>query len=433
MRRRLLLSTCLIAVAAVVVLGLPLGFVGSTLLHDRADMRLERRADAAAIRLARADARGEPLTAALVAGVLRADEALEVTSDGRTTLLGTRPRGDTVQVVSGDGGVVRVTLLAPRGAGDDDGRAVWLTVAGLGLAAVLAAAALAFVQARRLAQPLELLSRRVERVGQAEYDPSPVAGGTPEVEEVQLALNEADQRIAELVRRERQVTANASHQLRSPLTGLRMRLEELQRLATAPEAAAEADAALGQVDRLVATIEHLETFARQRDDQPDPVDAAQVVAAQLADSGWFERFARVGRALTVQVDPGAAARVREQALAQLVDVLVDNALQHGSGTTTLTATADGPWLRLAVADEGPAPAGAGALRIFDRGVGAGTGVGLDVARSLAHRAGGELRLLPLPHTSFEALLPGGRDGSAPEADRLGQDLAKAPITRTVGG
>jgi len=405
-RRRLLRSTLAIALVAVVVLGLPLGVVGTLLLHQRADMRLERRADAVALRVARAETTGTPVSTRLVADLLPADQAVQVTMDGRRITLGQLPTGDVLRVTSGDGGPLRATLIAPAGVRGDDVGTVWVAIAGLAVLALGSAVLLATVQSRRLAAPLEELSRRVERVGEPSYDDRPVAGGVPEIDRVQVALNDADGRLADLIRRERQFTANASHQLRTPLTGLRMRLEEIRVLAAEPEMTDEADAALLQVDRLVTTIEHLETAARHRDDEADSIDIGALIAEHVDSGRWSSRFNEAGRDLVVRQDAVAVGRASPETVRQVLDVLLQNALEHGTGPATVRTTSAGGFVRLRVADDGRID-GRHAATIFGRGVGAGSGIGLTVARELARRDAGDLLLVDTAPTTFEALFPVG--------------------------
>ena len=114
-----------------------------------------------------------------------------------------------------------------------------------------------------------------------------------EVDRIGAALDAADRRVAELLRREREFSANASHQLRGPLTGLRMRLEELQAIATSDVERVEVDAALAQADRLQTVIEHLEQLARGRDGDVERVDVATLAGEHVARD-WTARFAAAG-------------------------------------------------------------------------------------------------------------------------------------------
>jgi signal transduction histidine kinase len=409
MRRRLLVSTGLIALAAVLLLGLPLGLIGSRLLEESATGRLEREADRAAARIAEARAHGEALDGALLAALAAPGHRLDARlPDGRIVSGGDRVSGARLRVHAGNvTGGVRVTVVAPRNERTERIGGVWLAVAVLSLIAIAVAVGLALVQARRLAGPLERLARRATAVGHAGFDRRPTPTGVEELDAVEHALVEADERIAALLQREREFSANASHQLRSPLTGLRMRLEELQATAGTAEARDEATAALAQVDRLLATIAELEALARAQEADGAPADLAGVVRAHTR-TAWALRFAATGRELRVDAPGAALVRLAEEPLRQLLDVLLDNALRHGAGTTTVAAEATGPWARLAVQDEGPGVPAGQEESVFERhrSLAGGTGVGLALARELARRAGGELRLTR--PSRFEARLPVAR-------------------------
>lgn len=122
------------------------------------------------------------------------------------------------------------------------------------------------------------------------------------------SLTASGARIAELVAREREFSANASHQLRSPLTALRMRLEELLDLADNSAAKTEAAAALEQAEGLETTVDELLALARRgRVRTTTVVDAAERVH-RLADR-WQAQFAAAGRELLVKADHAALARL----------------------------------------------------------------------------------------------------------------------------
>jgi len=405
MRRRLLVSTALIAAAAVLLLGVPLGIVGTRLLQQSATQRLEREADRAATRLAEQRAEGRPIDAALLTEVAAPGHRLEVTLRSGRVVSGGDPVAGRGQRVAADGpaGFRRVVAIAPGNESAERLGTVWLAVGLLSLMAVLAAIVLALVQARRLARPLERLAGRAAGVGHPGFAAQHRLSGVPEVDAVEQALTGADARIGDLLRAEREFSANASHQLRSPLTGLRLRLEEIGGLAGDGPIAEEAAAAQGQADRLMETIEHLEAVGRRREAAGASADLAAVAAEQV--EVWRPRFDAAHRLLAVHVPDEAPVALAAEAIRQLVDVLLDNALEHGAGATALSVATGPGWSRLAVEDEGPGVADAARELVFLRGHSAagGSGVGLALARDLVRRGGGELSVRR--GARFEAVLP----------------------------
>jgi signal transduction histidine kinase len=407
-RRRLLVSTVLIALAAVLLLGVPLGVVGGRLLAESARSRLEREADRSAARLAQLRDAGRPIDAAALRAVAAPGHGLDVRlADGRVVVGGERiPATQGFRVAAdGSAGFRSVFVVAPREERTERLGTVWLAVALLSFVAVVAAVVLALVQARRLAWPLERLAGRAAGVGHPGFAPSPARSGMVEIDAVERALAGADERITDLLGAEREFSANVSHQLRGPLTGLRLRLEELARLAgETPELGEEVAAAQVQADRLMETIHHLEQLARHREAVTAAADLAQVARAHAAPT-WTPRFTAAGRTLIVRAPGHAPVGLAEEAIRQVIDVLLENSLTHGAGETVLTVTQEQDWSRLVVDDDGPGvPVGDRELVFRRRHSSAGgSGVGLALARDLARRGGGELSLQG--GARFEAVLP----------------------------
>lgn len=411
MRRRLLGSTVLIALAAVLLLGIPLGVVGGRLARGATTDRLEREADDISRALDDRIERREPVTRALLGRLAPPNRAVVVRLPGGTVVRGgARLSADTVaQRAPGEG--AQVSVLAPAGEVDRRTGEVWLAVLGLSLAAVVAAVALALAQSRRLARPLERLARRSARLGTPAFAEAGGAGtsGLPELDAVGGALDRAADRIARLLAREREFSTNASHQLRTPLTALRMHLEELERLEPRSD---DAHAALVQADRLQEVIAELERLARDGGaERPDELDASTLL--REAARAWEPRYAGTGRRLVVAASGERRALGAAEAVRQALDVLLENALRHGGGAVTVEARDDRGHVVLAVADEGAGVPAELASRVLDRGVSlrGGTGLGLAVARDLLEASGGELRVSRGAPGNFEIVLPAAPRGA----------------------
>jgi signal transduction histidine kinase len=299
-------------------------------------------------------------------------------------------------------GVVRTA--EPLAAGASRVRSVRLQLAALAVAALVLGAVAAFGLARRLARPLENLGRDAARIGEGDFTVQTATSGLREIDSVGLNLSRTAERVSSLFAREQAFTADASHQLRSPLTGLRLTLEaELAHPRSDHRAALTQ--ALVDVERLEATIDDLLTLARDTAVPRTPVDLRPLL--DELDRHWHDSFAAAGRRLTVERPAGLASPlVSAAALSHVLDVLVDNAQRHGAGDVAVRARNHPGAITLSVTDQGPGVADP--LAAFERRhpKAGGTGIGLALARRLTEAEGGRLRLRGTDEgTTFDVTLP----------------------------
>jgi signal transduction histidine kinase len=427
MRRQLIATTSLIALAAILVLGIPLGVVESARARSDALTRLEREADGIAAAIDdRAEAR-RALDTRSLRRLLRPGHAATVVVSGRVLRLGTMPSGDRLAERSGATQGVRVTIFASAAEVTRRERQVWLLIAVLALAGTAAAAGLAVLQAHRFIRPLQRLAATSARLGDGDFSARTGPQPLPEIDRVAAALDGAAARIAQLVGRQREFTANVSHQLRTPLTALRLRLDELASLEDPEAAREELEAALRVADRLERTVTELLALARAGDlGTPRDVDLAQLAREHAAS--WRPMFARAGRSLRPSIEPSLPARVSPGGVAQAVDVLLENALEHGAGPTRLEAGMREGRYCIAVSDEGAGVPAALEARIFERDVSTAgsTGIGLSLARALVEADGGRLVLARPRPARFEILIPQPRRGPASAAPLVPPVLDRPP-------
>jgi signal transduction histidine kinase len=438
-RRRLTLAIVLVAAGAVTLFALPLGVVLHNSYRDEELLRLQRDTVAAArlidlgttagdpVELPHGsdllvvyDAAGRRVAASAAAGPAHADPVVAdaIALRRPTTRTGGGRLVAAVPLLTGE----RVTgaIRAQRTSHAVETRAhrAWLMLAAAAVGVVLLALIAALLLGRRLARPLERVAVAARRLGDGDFSVRAPRGAIAEVDAVADALDLSAARLGDLVNRERSFSADASHQLRTPLAALRLELEAMQ-LSSGP--AVEVDRAVDEIDRLEQTIQTLLAVARDAPRADVSCEIAAVVAE--AEARWHGRLAAEGRRLMVDAPTDRmSVRAARAVIEEILDVLLDNALTHGSGVVSIALRAiDDEWVAVELSDQGsgfPQPAEAA----FQRRSGGrdGHGIGLALARSLAHAEGGRLSIVGAGHPTVLTLTlrrahatePGPRAGAA---------------------
>jgi signal transduction histidine kinase len=308
-----------------------------------------------------------------------------------------------------------------------------LALIAVGVVALLLGLGVAWLMAGSIARPLRRLAGVARRVAGGDLDARAEPDGSTEQREVATAFNDMTGRLGRTLRAQSEFVANASHQLRTPLTGLRLRLEAAGLKSGDPEVKHELAAAEHETQRLATLLGQLLSLARE----PDPQSGERLLLGEEAEAAvqrWEGPAAGSGHTLTLTGADGAAVESSHADVAAILDNLIENALNYSPPGTpvTIEVLGDSGWARLVVRDEGPGIAGDEAERVFDRfyrGSGSrgteGTGLGLAVVDALARRWGGrasltnragggaraEVRLpakaLPTPDLQLDRALPGG--------------------------
>jgi two-component system, OmpR family, sensor kinase len=222
---------------------------------------------------------------------------------------------------------------------------------------------------------------------------------------VASAFNEMTGRLSTSLRAQREFVANASHQLRTPLTGLRLRLEAAALKSREPEVRRELVAAEHETQRLARLLSELLMLAGERErPAPQPVDVAEAAAAACVR--WEGPAQRSGHALRVDEGDPAEVAASVEDVASMLDNLIENALNYSPPGTEVTIgwRAEGPRVRIAVRDQGPGIEQHERDRLFERFYrgeagrrgAAGTGLGLSVVEALANRWEGDAQLSNRP-------------------------------------
>ncbi|MBB6118845.1 sensor histidine kinase [Nocardiopsis algeriensis] len=420
MRRRMLFSTLAVTAIAVLLLGLPLAVLTYKTVHDESNRQLKGQAE---------------LIGAESDTMLEAYGEIDLTEFEREhpgRFVRITPAGDSEPVTAGDPALdpgtadastlLRATTTTGRGTvveiwmGTEEIQESiargWMGIASLVLLAVGVAVGLSMFQARRLTLPLMDLATTAERLGSGVASPWGHRYGIAEADRVAEVLDRSALRIANLIATERHFATDASHQLRTPLTALTMRLEEIIAEAEDPDVVREEGAAaLAQTERLVETVESL--LGRARKSQNAKVEKAEIdPVLDHVQSEWAPVLQQEKRTLVVTGDPGLTALTVPADLRQILATLVENAYKHGAGTVTIRRLDTGGSVRVEVSDEGEGVPEHLSGRIFEREVSGsgGTGLGLALARHIAEAAGARIELVQARPTTFALFLPAGAGG-----------------------
>jgi signal transduction histidine kinase len=405
-RRRLIQSTLAVVLVVIAVFGVSLVIVETRTISNTA----QERVDSEAVRLASiVDSRllgSEAVDAKVLREQVQGNRYAEIRIPGKPVIsIGTNPTGEVISARENGEEGETVIVEEPRSSVTAEVGRTLLIIAAVALLAVIAAVLLAVRQANRLASPLTDLAETAERLGSGDPRPRHKRYGVPELDRVADVLDSSAERIARMLTAERRLAADASHQLRTPLTALSMRLEEITLTDDPDTVKEEATIALTQVERLTDVVERLLTNSRDpRTGSAVTFDLDEVIQQQLAE--WRPAYRSVGRAIVSSGKRHLQAVGTPGAVAQVLAALIENSLMHGGGTVALRTRVTGNQAVIEVTDEGPGvPADLGA-RIFERAISGrnSTGIGLAVARDLAEADGGRLEMLQINPPVFALFL-----------------------------
>jgi signal transduction histidine kinase len=377
---------------------------------------------------------GEALTQEQVDRVLPAGRRVEISLVGGGELVAgtTGVTGPSAELVVQDLGTIR--LVDTSGVLGRTHLLASAVIVGLGLLLAGVAALVLIRMSRRLTQPFADLVAHAERLQSGDLRLLDRHYGIEEFDRLVASMNASVNRVQALLAEERRLTIDASHQLKTPLTALSLRLEELSELSVDQHERAEVLLALEQVERLSAVVDDLLVERRSADAHRRRVPLDVVVDQQHSE--WQQVFAAQGRALHVDGALREACPVDPGPVGQVIATLLENSLQHGAGTTTIALRDPNGTAWVEVSDEGPGVPDEIAATVFEREVsgGGGTGLGLAAAQDAAVSVGGRLALVSRRPARFRLFLdlrkdpaavgPEPEEGAQGESDDVRRDVVR---------
>jgi signal transduction histidine kinase len=306
-------------------------------------------------------------------------------------------------------GSVRITY--PTSALDARVNRYWLLLAAIGGVVLAAATLIGLRFARTLTQPLSALEQTAAEVGEGDLTARAPETGPPEIRALAARFNETVARLDALLGSQQAFVADASHQLRTPLAALRLRLENLER-DVEPAGKRDLEAALQEVERLGMLVDGLLVLARADAAVPavEPISLSAVVGGRIGH--WSPHAAERGVALESRVElEDLRVLATPGALEQVLDNLLSNAIavSPAGAAVSVEARADSDAVEVHVLDHGPGMSTEQRARAFDRfwragPPGSGTGLGLAIVHRLVTADGGKIELREAPGGGLDAAI-----------------------------
>lgn len=263
----------------------------------------------------------------------------------------------------------------------------------------------------RIVEPFEDLTSQINAIAMSQPLQKPRATGIEDLDRIVSALYVTAGDARRRLDAERTLAADVSHQLRSPLTALSLRLEQIATDTHETQVQEDAQAALGQVDRLVRLVEGLLTTWRSTSDRElSEIDVHEFVRRNI--DRWAARFGAKGRGLTFDSPVNLVALGTLEVQDLVLSVLLENSLQHGKGTTTVTAKDYQSWVLIEVSDQGEGIAEDIQGSLMSKGsTTGGHGLGLAWARTQVASDGGRLELRSIKPAVFGIFLMSANDSA----------------------
>ncbi|MFC9244488.1 sensor histidine kinase [Streptomyces sp. NPDC057136] len=333
----------------------------------------------------------------------------------------------------GSGDIAVVEVFVPEGEVSNGVATAWLVLAGVGIALIVGSVAVADRLGVRMVEPAQRLAGAAQDLGEGRLGTRVPEEGPTELRSAAVAFNSMADQVVQLLANERELAADLSHRLRTPLTVLRLNAASLGE----GPAAEQTRAAVEQLEHEVDTI--IRTAREQRPQTQGPqsaaaagCDASEVIRERMGfwsalaeDEGRTVRLAGVDRTVRIPV-----ARPE---LAAALDALLGNVFRHTTEGTAFSVDVhhSGDAVIVLVSDAGPGiadPRAALTRGSSGRGGAAGavgsTGLGLDIVRRVAESTGGDLRIGRSVLGGTEVRIWIGLDGGRPERGRRGHRVGR---------
>lgn len=376
MRERLVIAFVGLTLAIIGLYGVPRAYFLADLVRDEETTSLESAATMLAALVEERTAAGGDVDVELIENGLSVADSVEYVREDTAVVAVDGPvaeEGGIEATRSVAGGTLRLSVSGDTVSEGIRDAITPLVVLGLVLA--LVAALLGFLMARRLARPFQELAGHSRELGHGRFDIVVPSYAVPEAEAIGASLRGAATRLDGLVRRERELAVSASHHLRTPITALRLNLEDLALWPeTTPAVREELQHGLDELDRLSSAIDQILDVARDQRLQEEQV----LELGSLLDAiglRWSGPLSEEGRELVVAAAAPPGTRVPPGPVGELLDVLVGEARRHGRGAVTVGTRDAGTHLEISVSCPASVP---------------GDAIDVGVASDLVEACGGHL-------------------------------------------